>query len=99
MFKISVNDIELYTLNEADLKVLAHDIDRDILEEDLKRRLDWVLKHKLGTVFTQLIKEWAPILQARDIQIPEDPYEAANLIFAQEDYKDRHDRLAIELEM
>ena len=44
--KISVDDTELYTLSNTQKNVIKNDVNADIFEEDMKRRLDYILKHK-----------------------------------------------------
>jgi hypothetical protein len=91
--KVSVNDIEIFTINETQLNVLKNYIPSNILEEDLGRRLFWVLNHLYEQSFIQFKKEWEPILVDRGVQlIPTDKDAFANLVFEQPDYKDRATR-------
>lgn len=88
--KISVNDAELFTLSDNQKKVLAHDISSAVLENDLKRRLQWILMHKYEKVLEKLKKDWVPKLIARGLTaVPVDNEELSKLIFSQEDYVDR----------
>lgn len=91
--KISVNDKELYTLSETQKKVIKNDIHDDIFEDDMKRRLNWVLMHKYERCFARLKKEWDQKLVANGIKsVPTDPDEYAQLVFSQPNYKDRKAR-------
>ena len=88
--KISVDDIELYSLNSTKEKVIKYDVSEDIFEEDMKRRLVWVLMHKWENCFKALKEEWEPKLAERGVQsIPLDPDAFAELVFAQPDYMDK----------
>jgi len=91
--KISVNDQELFTLNETQQNVIKNNVMEEIFEEDMKRRLQWILMHKYEECFRELKAEWDPKLAARDVRmIPIDADEYAQLVFSQPDYKNRSAR-------
>lgn len=91
--KISVNDQELYVLSDIQKKVIQNEIPTEIFEDDMKRRLRWVLlDEKYKKCFERLKKEWEPKLSQRISSIPTDPDELAKLVFAQPDYKNRSQR-------
>ena len=91
--KISVNDTELFTLSETKKKVIKNDIDADIFDEDMKRRLNWVLTHKYERCFARLKAEWDKKLIENGVQsVPTDPDAYAQLVFSQPNYKDRKAR-------
>lgn len=91
--KISVNDVELFTLSDTQKKVMQNDILSDIFEDDMKRRLQWVLMHKYEECFKVLKAEWDPKLAANGIDMmPTDPDKYAELVFAQPNYKNRSAR-------
>ncbi len=88
--KVSVNDIELFTLSAIHKQVICNDIDIDVLEKDLKRRLQWVLIHKYEQSFKRLKNEWDSKLAANGVKmIPTDADEYASLVFTQSNYLDR----------
>lgn len=88
--KISVNDQELFTLSETQKKVMCNDLIHSALEEDLKRRLQYILIHKYERCFDRLKKEWEPKLKRLGVEsIPLDNDAFANLVFSQPEYKDR----------
>jgi hypothetical protein len=89
--KISVNDIELYTLTETQKKVIQNDINSDIFDDDMRRRLKQILlDEKYKKCYERLEKEWLPKLRARGVaSVPTDPDQFANLVFSQPDYKNR----------
>jgi hypothetical protein len=91
--KISVNDIVLFELTETQENVMKNVISADIFEEDMKRRLQWVLTHAYEEWFKILKAEWDPKLPALGVtSIPTDPDAYAQLVFAQPCYKCRKTR-------
>ncbi len=91
--KISVDNDELFTLSETQKKVIQNDIPSEIFVEDMKRRLQWVLTHKYERCFERFKKEWEPKLKERGIEmIPTNEEKFAQLVFSQDDYKDRSSR-------
>lgn len=91
--KVSVNDVEIYSLNTIQENVMKNDIRRDQFEQDINVRLEWVIKQKYLRCYERLKDEWDPKLLARGIEtIPLNPDDYAALVFSQPDYKDRQDR-------
>lgn len=87
--KISVNDQELFTLSETQMKVIKNDIHDDIFDEDMKRRLQYILTHKYERCLERLKQEWMPKLAERVNSVPTKDTDLAELIFDQPDYKDK----------
>ena len=87
--KISVNDQELYTLSDMQYKVICDYIPSDIMEDDMKRRLEWVLIHLYEQCMKRLREEWMPKLADRMDSIPTSDEKFAELVFSQPDYVDR----------
>jgi hypothetical protein len=88
--KISIDDVELLTINDTQKKVMQHTISAANLEDDLKRRIVWVLIYqRYDASFRDLKEEWMPKLTGRYPSIPTDNEQLAQLIFSQADYKDR----------
>ena len=90
--KISINDTELFTLTETQLKVLRDDIPNEIFEAEIKRRITYYPIHKCEQNFKRMKARWEPILASRKLSIPPDEEEFAQLVFSQPDYKDRSAR-------
>lgn len=91
--KISVNDQELFTLSDTQQKVIKNDILADTFEEDMKRRIQWVIMHKYEECFKKLKEEWDfKIAQNGVKMLPTDKEEYAELVFAQPNYKCRKAR-------
>lgn len=88
--KISVNDQELFTLSETQKKVICNDIPVEMLDEDLKRRLNYILMHKYERCFERLKQEWDQKLKDNGVaMMPTDPDAYAELVFKQPNYQDR----------
>lgn len=88
--KISVNDQELFSLSETQKKVICNDIPMDILDSDLKRRLQYILTNKYERCFERLKQEWDSKLASNGVSMmPTDPDAYAELVFKQPNYKDR----------
>lgn len=91
--KVSVNDVELFTLTDIQKSVFENEIPSAELEDDLKRRLFWVLDHKYQRAFVKLKQEWDVKLAANGVEsIPVDKDAYAQLVFEQSNYKDRDAR-------
>ena len=88
--KISVDDKECFSLSETQKKVIKNDIHEDVFEEDMKRRLQYILMHKYEECFKRLKTEWDPKLKVLGVEsIPTDPEKYAELIFKIPEYKSR----------
>jgi len=97
--KISVNDQEIFTLSETQKKVIKNDIPSEIFDEDMKRRLKWVLlDEKYSRCMERLRKEWEPRLkEAGMAMLPTNDDQFAEMVFARPDYKNRSQREAASL--
>lgn len=91
--KISVDDVELFTLTDNQKLVIQNDINEDDFDADMKRRLQWILQNKYERCFARLKQEWDAKLAENSVaSIPTDPEEYAQLVFSQPNYKDRKAR-------
>lgn len=91
--KISVDNTELFQLSETQKKVIKNDIPSDIFDEDMKRRLKYILMQKYEECFKRLKSEWEPKLKEIGVQsIPLDEAAFAELVFSLPEYKDRKER-------
>ena len=97
--KISVNDLEVFTLTETQKKVIQNDIPSEIFEEDMKRRLKWILlDEKYKRSMARLRDEWEPIFKAEGAEsIPTNDDVFANMVFAHPNYKNRSQRDAAKI--
>lgn len=91
--KITVDGVDLFELTPMQSKVIMNQISQDIFDEDMKRRLQWVLMHKYENCFQELKAEWDPKLKAQGYKmIPTEEAEYAAMVFAQPSYQDRSAR-------
>lgn len=88
--KISVDDVELFTLSEIQKQVIKNDIHQDLFDADMKRRLQYILSHKYERCFARLRQEWDKKLADNGVSmIPTDPDQYSQLVFSQPNYKDK----------
>jgi len=100
--KISVDGKELFTLTEVQKKVIKNEVLADIFEEDMKRRLHYIIMHKYEQCFKRLKAEWDSKLEKAGVEsIPTNKDAYAELVFARPEYKDRaaRDKLAAKKEV
>ena len=91
--KFNVDDETIYELNETKQNVIKNEVHSDEFNEDIKRRVKYIVDHKYDQCFKRLKAEWEPKLKASGIKtIPLDEDEFAQLVFAQPAYKDRKTR-------
>lgn len=92
--KVKVDDKDLFELTDIQKKVIKHDIASEIFEDDMKRRLFYIINHKYEQSFKRMKTEWEPKLHALGISTPPSKDAFAQLVFSQPDYKDRSAREA-----
>lgn len=91
--KISVDNVELFTLTDVQKKVIMDYIPQSIFEHDMKRRLHWVLNHLYEVAFQKLKERNEPLLLQNGVEsMPTDPDKFAQLVFEQPNYQDREAR-------
>jgi len=91
--KISVDNLDLFELSETQKNVIKNDIPEDIFEDDMKRRLQYILTHKYEQCFKRLKAEWEPKLAKAGLEsIPTNADAFAQLVFSQPEYRDRRAR-------
>jgi len=92
--KISVDGLDLFELKEWEKKVILNDIPSALFEDDMKRRLEYILKHKCERCYARLEAEWLPKLRAdpKVTSIPADKEAFVAFVTARPDYKDRSAR-------
>lgn len=92
--KFQVDGQDIFELPLVRKKVICNDIEADIIDDDLKRRVTYVIEHKYERCLERLKREWLPKLKERGQKsIPMDDDELAELIFSQPDYKDKKTRI------
>jgi len=76
-------------LNETDINLLRSEIKDDVLYEDLKRRLEWVLRHKIDVIEQDLKKMWIQKMMDDPFvaSIPADRVQFFDLVFKHPEFK------------
>lgn len=91
--KVSVDGKDLFELSDIQKRVICNDIHEDIFDEDMKRRLQYILMDKYENCFKRLKLEWDEKLAASGVKaLPVDKDEYAQLVFSQPNYMCRKDR-------
>ena len=91
--KFKVDDITVFELNDVKQNVLKNDIHSDTFQDDIHRRVKYIIEHKYQQSFKRMKEEWEPKLKSSGVKtIPLDEDEFAQLVFAQPTYKDRKAR-------
>lgn len=91
--QIKVDDVLLFELSEIQKKVICDNVNEDVFEEDMKRRLQYILMHKYEECMKNLRSKWRPVLISENASsITTDNDEFAQLIFQRPDYKSRKQR-------
>lgn len=92
--EIKIDDQVIVKFNETQMKIFKHDISEDILYEDLARRMTYILLEKYLEIIKRLRKEWEPKFKSQGVDsIPLDDEKFCELVFANEEYKDKKTRL------
>ncbi len=96
--QITVDGVDLYEVNTTEMELLAYVLSARTLDSDLKRRLEWVLTHKIEQCYKRFREEWMPILQADPAvsEVPIDDEAFFNMVKRRPDYNDRDARTALE---
>lgn len=90
---VLMNGKEVVALTDTQKSVIKNDIHADHFDEDMERRVNWVLIHKYEQCFKRLKEEWDQKLAVNGVaMIPTDPEAYAQLVFSQPNYKDRKAR-------
>ncbi len=87
--KFQVNNKLIYELNDTQKRVIQNDISSEIFQEDMERRVKYIIQHKYERCLERLKREWEPKLKERVKSFPSDDDDFAKLIFSQPDYQSR----------
>ena len=80
--KISINDEDLLTLTEIQKKVIQNDVIMEEFEDDMKRRLHYIIHHPANRFVEQNSKSARDFLKTRNVSsVPADKMEFAALVF------------------
>lgn len=91
--KIFIDQEEVFELTSTQQNVIKNDIREEIFEDDMKRRVQYIVEHKYHQCFKRLKDEWEPKLREGGVEmIPTNPDEFAEMVFARPEYKNRSQR-------
>ncbi len=92
--QITVDGQDLYEVTDNQMDVLKYMLPSATLDADCKRRLEWVLRHKIERCYVNLKNYYMPILNADPevTQVPVDNEAFFNMVKVRPDYKDRDAR-------
>jgi len=90
--KVLVDDQELFTITETQKKVIKNDINLNIFDSDMKRRLEFIVMNRYKQGLARLKSDWESVLRERLDYMPLDAEVFVELVKSQQDYKDKYDR-------
>jgi hypothetical protein len=94
--KVMIDNELILELSDVKKQVLKSEIHDHIFDEDMKRRIQWIIIHKYEECFRKLKDKWDPILVVNGVKmVPTDQDEYASLVFAQPNYQSRSERESI----
>jgi len=92
--EIKLDDKIVLTLSETQVKILMHDISSDIFEEDIARRLKFIIMEKYQGCVKRIRQEWEPKLKELGKRtIPLDEEKFCEIVFECKGYADKKIRL------
>ena len=84
--KITLNDEEVLTLSELQKKVIKDEIQDNLFENDMKRRLQWVIEHPCFQYIEENAERYNILLKSKNVTSkPLNPFELAKKVFEYED--------------
>ena len=91
--KVTVDGVDILELSKVQEDIIKHEIPSEIFEDDMIRRLKWIVMRKHEQAFKKMKEEWDHKLEKAGVEfIPTNPDEYAKLVFSQPDYQDKDSR-------
>lgn len=90
--QVKLDNEVILEIDQHMLDLLAYDLSN--VNDEIKRRLHWVITHKADQCYERLEKEWLPKLRSNPniVSIPKSRIDFVNLVKSQQDYKNREQR-------
>ncbi len=88
---IQIDGKTILEVSDLDLSILADNVSSDILDEDIIRRIVWILTHTIDECKKTLIENNSAIISKNNM-IPSDTNALCQLIINDLDYKSRKQR-------
>lgn len=80
-------------MSETQKKVIMNDIGEEVFDQDMCRRLQYIVMHKYERCMQRLKDEWMPKLKEYGIEsVPTNDDKLAELIFQQSGYQNRSEK-------
>jgi hypothetical protein len=99
---IQVDGETIYSLSASDLELLLDEMPLAQIESDIKRRVKWVIEHKMEQRWLEFKAKWIEVLMKDPevLSIPSKKADFISYVVARSDYKDRdaRDQLAARIE-
>lgn len=92
MNHVQFNGQNVYSLSPEDLFLLKDEMPAGTVEQDIKRRIAWVIEHKCEERWKQFREYWTSILLREKQEFPSDKKDFVNLVVSRIDYQDRDAR-------
>jgi len=91
--EIKIDDKVIFTFTEQQKKIIQNDISEDIFNEDMERRIKYILMHKYESCLNRLKSEWMSKLKENgEKSIPLEDEEFCELVFSQSNYQSKKKR-------
>jgi len=87
--EIYIDKKKVYELTPIKHQILEYDIPKELMEEEIHRRVCWAIDVKLEACWEDMKKEWMPLLEERYPSLPTNREELCKLIISQPDYQSR----------
>lgn len=92
--KITVDGVDLLELTETQKSVMKYFIHEDEFEQDMKRRISWIINQKYEACWKDFKEEWDEKLAANGVDmIPSNKDRYAELVFSQPNYKSAQQKI------
>jgi hypothetical protein len=86
MKSIKMNDKEIFQISDLDLSLLASELPE--VDEDIERRLKWIIEHKCDRIYDRFRTKWTQILIKEGVtSLPTGRDEFITLVINRPDYK------------
>lgn len=94
--EVQIDSELFFEITESQKDILRNDLESETLDDDLKRRIKWVIDHKVDQCYERLKNEWIPILEADpEVEtIPLDRDQFVSLVLARPEYLNKSERMA-----
>lgn len=91
--KVKANNKEILNLQPWEKKLIETELFMVDTDEDLIRRLKWVIQHKMDVCYKNLRQIWEPIFTEEGVKfLPTDREEFVNMVLAHPKFKSKEQR-------